>query len=104
MLKLKINGLFDDEGNNILDTIKPGDVHPCINSGRRKGSTGELKVQCTRRGGGEIALRFYLPEEPVEPVREATEKSIGFIVKKAGGRRVRTPQDKRTVIFAENDK
>ena len=68
MLKSKINGLFDDEGNNILDTMRPGDVYPCISSGRRKNDTRELKVQCARRGGGEIVLRFYLPEEPIEPI------------------------------------
>jgi len=68
MLKLEVNGLFDDNGNNILNTIKPGDVYPCISSGRRKNDTRELKVQCARRGGGEIVLRFYLPEEPIEPI------------------------------------
>jgi hypothetical protein len=68
MLKLKVNGLFDDNGNNILNTIKPGDVHPCISTGRKKDDTRELKVQCTRRTGNEIALRLYLPKEKVDDI------------------------------------
>ncbi len=68
MLKLKVNGLFDDNGSNILDTINPGDVYPCMSTGRKKGDTRELKVQCTRRKGNEIALRIYLPEEKVDEI------------------------------------
>jgi len=95
VLRLKTNGLFDDAGNNVLENIKPGDVHLCESVGRKSNDRRVLKAQCTRRGQGEIALRFYLPDEKICKL----ENTRRFYIKTAGGRKIRDP---REAIFAED--